>query len=159
MGRSTARRTYQRPAKQEGTIASCTAASSTGVPQPVLWEGKGCACVSKEHGLPGAALQRRCVFQCFPQRAVSKAKCKPHLLPGCFRNTSEWKKPFTVEQSLPQYLSIHTYKANLAHISLLDAYRPSRPCQEHSKCTCSEHQLLLRHRQGDRTQFPSAYRN
>lgn len=50
----------QRPAEQEGAAATCAAASSAGIPQLVLREGKGSACVSKEHGLPGAALQQCC---------------------------------------------------------------------------------------------------
>lgn len=48
----------------------CAAASPAGIPQLVLREGKGSACVSKEHGLPRAALQ-----QCwFP--ALSSEACQ-----------------------------------------------------------------------------------
>lgn len=61
--RCTLHGSYRRPAKQEGAVVMHAAMSSTGIPQLVLREGKRCACVSKEHGLPGVALQQCCVFQ------------------------------------------------------------------------------------------------
>lgn len=60
----------QRPAEREGAAAACAAAGSAGIPQLLLREGKGRACVSKEHGLPGAALQQCC----FP--ALSSEGCQ-----------------------------------------------------------------------------------
>lgn len=81
----------QRPAEQEGAAAACAAASSAGIPQLVLREGKAVPVLARSMASQGL-LCSSAIFQPSPQRAVSKAKCKPYLLPGCFHKISGWKK-------------------------------------------------------------------
>lgn len=121
------------------------AASSTGILQLVLQEGKGHACVCKEPGLQ-ELLCSDAVFSNVLLRALP-ARLNADLTFYFVFPQHNWveKNLFTAQCLLPQYPSIHTYRANLAHVSLLDTYRPSPPHQEHSKLTCSEHRLLLRH--------------
>lgn len=82
--------------------------------QPPAQPGFPSWCSQKEKAVPVlarsmASLELLCsnaVFQPSPRRAVSKAKCKPNLLPGCFPKTSNGKNYYSLQSS--QHHSIHS---------------------------------------------------